>query len=90
MFLILHSQHIISSFKVQLVIIFHFYVIARGHEGGVWLLKLCDCPYIIDIIDIYYQVVTMLVTHNGKLWYSSVVYVFPCPFCSRNIDDKIA
>ena len=55
---------------------------AQGQAGGVWLLKSHDCPYVINVMDIYYQAVTLSVIHRGRLWYFSVVYA--CPYlCGR-------
>ena len=46
------------------------------------MLKSHDCPYVINVVDIYYQVVTVSVTHRGRLWYFSAVYA--CPYlCGR-------
>jgi len=55
---------------------------AQGQAGGVWLLKSHDCPYVINVVDIYYQAVTVSVSHRSRLWYFSAVYA--CPYlCGR-------
>lgn len=50
---------------------------ARGHSGGIWILKSQNCTYDIEIIDSYFQSITIALEKDRVIWYLSAIYASP-------------
>lgn len=50
---------------------------ATGHAGGIWILKSINCNYVIDIVETYFQAVTVSLKSDDKMWFFTGVYASP-------------
>lgn len=58
---------------------------AQGHSGGIWILVDKGCNFIVSILDIHHQVLTISVSKGSSLWCCSAIYASPIPAVHENL-----